>query len=82
MIVLERVISIYAETVDLDAGKVDETTKLREAEWIDSLDLAEFYMAIEDEFSVELPDRKCVDFETVGDVAREVQMQKGVQELK
>lgn len=85
MIVLERVARIYAEVADVDAGKVLETTKLMEppierrpgillsADDFDSLDRAEFYLGVEEEFGVELPDHRCIDFVTIGDVVAHVE---------
>jgi acyl carrier protein len=82
MIVLERVARIYAETANCPVDRVLEATKLMEPPTefadeggFDSLDRAEFYMAVEEEFSVELPDRKCLDFITIGDVVGDVEAQ-------
>jgi acyl carrier protein len=80
MTVLARVARIYAETVDCDLEQVSAATKLMEPPvWMgaqsdfDSLDRAEFYMAVEEEFRVELPDRHCIDFQTIGDVVAHVE---------
>lgn len=72
MLTVEKVGQIFAETGDLDPNQVDETTKLRAFDWLDSLDLAEFFMRVEEEYGVELPDHRCIGFQTVGDVAEHV----------
>ena len=72
MLILEKVAVLYAETADLDPNQVTESNQLRAPDWLDSLDLAEFFMCVEEEFGIELPDRHCFGFQTVGDVAQHV----------
>jgi acyl carrier protein len=72
VLIVDKIAKLYAETADVDVSKVASETVLREPDWMDSLDLAEFYMAVEEEFGVELPSFKCVEFETIGDVADHV----------
>ena len=46
---------------------VDGSTKLREL-GIDSLDIVEMFMTLEEEFEITIPDEKVVELKTVKDV--------------
>ena len=42
-------------------------------EWeLDSLDVVEIIMGLEDEFSIDLPDEECEKWSTIGDIVRTV----------
>ena len=49
------------------------TTSLSDDLDIDSLDLVDLVMSLEDEFSVELPDEALADMKTVGDIVRYIE---------
>lgn len=49
--------------------KLSRATLLRSTGEIDSLGLAEFYCGCEEEWSIEIPDSKCREFQTIGEVA-------------
>lgn len=67
--VLERVIKVLAEYKEIDPSAVSQEFTFEEME-IDSLDIAELLMSLEDEFEVELEmDEK---LKTVGDLAEHI----------
>ena len=65
--IVHRVIEIIHDTVGAD---VDSTTPLRgNGSPLDSLDVVECIMAIEDDFGINLPDDEHDKFKTVPDIA-------------
>ena len=56
MSVEQRVKEIIVEQLGVDAAQVTETAKFVEDLGADSLDTVELVMALEEEFSVEIPD--------------------------
>ena len=76
MAVEEKIKSIIAEQLGV---KVDEVTP--EASFIDdlgadSLDTVELIMALEEEFSIEIPDEDAEKMTTVGDVIKYIEDKK------
>lgn len=59
---------IIAEQLSVDAESVTETSSFKEDLGADSLDLFELVMALEDEYSVEIPAEELEKMSTVGDV--------------
>lgn len=52
---LEKMKEIIADQLSVDADTITETSKFKEDLGADSLDLFELVMALEDEYSVEIP---------------------------
>ena len=66
-----RVRALLSEHLGVDPSSVaDDATSLQGDLGADSLDCVEVCMAMEDEFSVEIPDVEVREVETVGDVIR------------
>lgn len=65
---LEKMQEIIAEQLSVDAGDVTEASSFKEDLGADSLDLFELVMALEDEYSVEIPAEDLEQLSTVGDV--------------
>ncbi|WP_099467554.1 acyl carrier protein [Konateibacter massiliensis] len=65
---LERMKEIIAEQLSTEAGGITLTTSFKEDLGADSLDLFELVMALEDEYSVEIPSEDLEKLVTVGDV--------------
>lgn len=65
---LERIIELTAETLGAEVSEITETTSFTEDLHADSLDLFELAMALEEEFSVEIPSEDLEKITTVGDV--------------
>ena len=73
---LERVIELTAETLGAEATPITETTSFTEDLHADSLDLFELAMALEEEFSVEIPSEDLEKITTVGDVIAYIEEHK------
>lgn len=67
MSVEERVKEIIIEQLGVDAGQVNQTAKFVEDLGADSLDTVELVMALEEEFSLEIPDEDAEKITSVGD---------------
>ena len=65
---LERLQRIISEYTDIPAAEITEETNIRTDLNLNSLELVNLAVAIEDEFDVEIPDREALGIETVGDV--------------
>lgn len=57
---LDKVIEVVVDQLDCDAAEVKEDSKFIEDLGADSLDVVELVMALEEEFDIEIPDRKSV----------------------
>ena len=65
---LERVIRIIAEYSDVPPEEINENTNIRADLGLNSLELVNMAVAIEDEFDAEIPDREALGLETVADI--------------
>lgn len=65
---LEKMRPIIAEQLSVDAETIQLETKFKEDLGADSLDLFELVMALEEEFSVEIPSEDLESIATVKDV--------------
>ena len=65
---LEKMKEIIAEQLSVDAESVTEASSFKEDLGADSQDLFELVMALEDEYSVEIPAEELEKMSTVGDV--------------
>ena len=65
---LERMKEIIAEQMSVEEDIVTETASFKEDLGADSLDLFELVMALEDEYSIEIPSDDLQELLTVGDV--------------
>ena len=65
---LERIIELTAENLGADAATITAETSFKDDLHADSLDLFELVMALEDEYSVEIPAEELEKMSTVGDV--------------
>jgi acyl carrier protein len=67
MSIEERVKEIIVEQLGVEASQVTERAKFVEDLGADSLDTVELVMALEEEFSIEIPDEEAEKISTVGD---------------
>ncbi|HDL00906.1 MAG TPA: acyl carrier protein [candidate division Zixibacteria bacterium] len=67
MSVEERVKNIIVEQLGVEVAQVTEGAKFVEDLGADSLDTVELVMALEEEFSVEIPDEDAEKIASVGD---------------
>ena len=76
---LEQIKELVADKLGADAEAITEKTSFKEDLGADSLDLFELVMALEDEYSVEIPAEDLQQMATVGDVMNYLKS-KGVEE--
>lgn len=65
---LEKIKSIIVEQLDIEASLITGEAGFKDDLGIDSLDLFELVMALEDEFDVEIPSEELEKLATVKDV--------------
>ena len=65
---LEKMKEIIADQLIVDADTITEDSKFKEDLGADSLDLFELVMALEDEYSVEIPAEDLEKLTSVGEV--------------
>ena len=65
---LEKMKEIIADQLNVDADSITEASSFKEDLGADSLDLFELVMALEDEYSVEIPSEDLEKLTTVGAV--------------
>lgn len=50
--------------------KINLNSSFQDDLGLDSLDLVEFALAVEDEFNINVPDKEITDIKTIGDVVK------------
>jgi len=70
MSVEDRVREIIIEQLGVETTQVTERAKFVEDLGADSLDTVELVMALEEEFSIEIPDEDAEKITTVGDASK------------
>lgn len=65
---LEQVIEIISDELNLDKSQVKVESRLREDLGVDSLDVVELIMRLEETFEVSVADEAAQKLETVGDI--------------
>lgn len=65
---LEKMKELIADQLSMEADEITEASSFKEDLGADSLDLFELVMALEDEYSVEIPSEDLQNLRTVGDV--------------
>ena len=73
----ERVKNIIIEQLGVEESQVTETAKFVEDLGADSLDTVELVMALEEEFTVEIPDEDAEKIATVGDAVKYINDHSG-----
>lgn len=76
---LEKMKELIADQLSVDADSITEESSFKDDLGADSLDLFELVMALEDEYSVEIPADDLQQLATVGDVIKYLK-DKGVEE--
>ena len=75
----EKIIALTAEHLGIDADSISETSSFKEDLGVDSLDLFELVMELEEEFGIEIPSEDLENLATVADVIDYLK-NKGVEE--
>lgn len=70
---LEKMISLICQFVDIEPSKLSAETNIRSELGLNSLELINMALAIEEEFDVEIPDREVANIETIGDAIRVIE---------
>ncbi len=70
---LETLREVICRFVDIDPNKLTEDTNIRSELGLNSLELINIAVAIEDEFDVEIPDREVGNIETLGDAIKVIE---------
>lgn len=76
---LEKMKELIADQLNTNAETITENSRFKEDLGADSLDLFELVMALEDEYSIEIPAEELQTMVTVGDVMKYLK-EKGVEE--
>ncbi len=74
----EKMKEIIADQLNVDADSITESSSFKDDLGADSLDLFELVMALEDEYSVEIPAEDLQNLLTVGEVMNYLK-EKGVE---
>ncbi|MBP9673781.1 MAG: acyl carrier protein [Bacteriovoracaceae bacterium] len=64
----DQIIKLISDATKVDASKISDSTNFVEDLNLDSLDMVELMMKMEDEFGVEIPEDETENLKTVGDV--------------
>lgn len=75
---LEKMKEIISEQLSIEADDITESSSFKDDLGADSLDLFELVMALEDEYSIEIPSDDLQNLLTVGDVMKYLK-EKGVE---
>ncbi len=74
MEIFEKIRDIIADQLDVaDKDIITEASVITDDLGADSLDVVDLVMAIEDEFSVEIPEDEVENIKTVGDIVKYVE---------
>ncbi|WP_373897261.1 acyl carrier protein [Haloimpatiens sp. FM7315] len=69
----EKIKNIIAEQLSLDEGEIALTSTFTDDLGVDSLEIFEIVMALEEEFDIEIPNEDIEDMKTVGDIVNYVE---------
>lgn len=71
--VFEKLKTIIIEEFEIEEDLITMNTTLTDELDIDSLDLVDLVMTVEDEFSIELPDEALENMKTIGDLVKYIE---------
>lgn len=77
MSVAEKVKKIVVDQLAVPENQVTEDARFIEDLNADSLDIVELIMALEEEFSAEIPDEEAEKLKTVGDAIKYIERKQG-----
>ena len=73
MDILEKVKRLISEQLDVEEANIQESSSIADDLGADSLDVVDLVMAIEDEFSIEIPEDQVENIKTVGDIVKYIE---------
>lgn len=65
-----KVITIVSEAANVEAGNIKAGTSFVDDLNLDSLDMVEMMMKMEEEFGIEIPEEKTEELKTIADVTK------------
>ncbi|KMT69091.1 acyl carrier protein [Helicobacter pylori] len=71
----ETIRAVIAEQLEIDVSQVTPEAKFVKDLGVDSLDIVELIMALEERFGIEIPDEQAEKIVNVGDVMRYIEKQ-------
>ncbi|MBE6747744.1 MAG: acyl carrier protein [Ruminococcaceae bacterium] len=71
--VFDKLKTIIIEEFEIEEELITMNTTLNDELDIDSLDLVDLVMTVEDEFSIELPDEALEGMKTIGDLVKYIE---------
>ena len=78
MDIFEKVKDLIADQLDVaDKDNITEASSITDDLGADSLDVVDLVMALEDEFSVEIPEDEVENIKTVGDIIKYIEDKQG-----
>lgn len=75
---LEKIKEILADYIETPSEQITEATDLRNDLDLSSFDIMNVIVAFEDEFDIEIPERKLMELVTIGDVITLLREEYGV----
>lgn len=73
---VEKIITLTAEHLGISEDGISDTSSFKEDLGVDSLDLFELVMELEEEFGIEIPSEDLEQLATIGDVAKYIEEHK------
>ena len=72
----EKIREMIAENLNIDINTITAEASFKEDLGVDSLDLFELVMELEEEFGIEIPSEDLEQLATIGDVAKYIEENK------
>ncbi len=66
--VFDKIKALIADQLDIDEDSIKETSSFTDDFDIDSLEVVDLIMRVEEEFDIEIPEDQSENFKTVGDI--------------
>ncbi len=73
---METIRAVIAEQLEIDVSQVTPEAKFVKDLGVDSLDIVELIMALEERFGIEIPDEQAEKIVNVGDVVKYIEGNK------
>ena len=64
----DKIKALIADQLDIDENNIKETSSFTDDFDIDSLEVVDLIMRVEEEFGIEIPEDQSENFKTVGDI--------------
>ena len=71
--IFNKIVSILNEQLGINPDEITMQTNIMDDPSIDSLDLVDLLMTLEEEYGVEIPDDKIEDIKTIGDLTQYIE---------